>query len=185
MMVGAILTQNTAWTNVERAIDQLRQRHWLCPRKMLQIPEGELANVVRSAGFLNQKAARLHRLCRFLTAGEEEPLNSLSTPDLRNRLLAINGIGPETADAILLYAYGRPVFVVDSYTRRIFSRLGLLSGKSDYESVRRQFEAELDADAAIFNEYHALIVAHAKQCCRSKPLCSQCFLENACGRFLE
>lgn len=177
-MVGAVLTQNTAWTNVERAIANLKSHHLLDPQAILQSKPQTLAELLRPAGYFNVKAKRLCALCEFLL--EYPELDGLDDEGLRTSLLTVHGIGPETADDILLYAFGRAVFVIDAYTRRLFSRLGLLQGLTDYEALRAHFEQALRADAAFYNEYHALIVRHAKEVCRPKPGCDACCLNVIC-----
>lgn len=186
-MVGAILTQNTAWLNVERAIAALRQRDALSVHALLTLPETELAALIRPAGYFNQKARRLKTLAAFLAAQgvADAParLREQGSPmALRQRLLALNGVGPETADSILLYALDLPIFVVDAYTRRIFSRLGMIDSHAGYDAIRQQFEAALPPDAALFNEYHALIVAHAKRHCKARPDCAGCPLQSCLAR---
>lgn len=182
VMLGAILTQNTAWTNVEKALGHLAARIPLTPEAVLAVPEAELAALLRPVGYFNVKAARLRAFCSaLLAAGGEAALAAEDTASLRRRLLAMHGVGPETADDILLYAFARPVFVVDAYTRRLFVRLGVLDGREGYESIRALFEQALGADTALFNEYHALIVRHAKDICRARrPLCADCLLRDAC-----
>jgi endonuclease-3 related protein len=181
VMVGAVLTQNTAWTNVERAIDNLRQAGLLDPAAMAGLTPAQLAQHIRPSGYFNVKAKRLHSLCLWLLS--ERVADDLETDQLRQRLLAIHGIGPETADDILLYAYERPVFVIDAYTRRLFSRLALLDGDLPYEALRAAFEQVLPKEVALFNEYHALIDRHAKLVCRPRPRCEACFLCHDCPWF--
>ncbi len=182
VMVGAILTQNTAWPNVEKAIAQLKQAGTFSAAMLQELPHDELARLIRPSGYFNIKAQRLQQFCRFLQEqGGEEALDKLETGVLRQRLLAVKGVGPETADDMLLYAFQRPVFVIDAYTRRIFSRLGMLSGDEPYEVLREGFEAALEANAALFNEYHALIVRHAKVFCNKKPRCGGCPLAARCA----
>jgi endonuclease-3 related protein len=182
VMIGAILTQNTAWTNVERALAGLGARVPLAPDSILALPEAELAAAIRPAGYYNIKARRLRAFCAaLLQAGGQAALADRETAALRDWLLGINGVGPETADDILLYAFERPVFVVDAYTRRVFQRLALIDGRSAYEVVRRAFESALGADPALYNEYHALIVRHAKDICRARrPRCTACCLAPIC-----
>lgn len=179
VMVGAVLTQNTAWRNVERAIANLRQANLLNPTAIVELAPDELAVCLRPAGYFNVKARRLQAFCRFLL--EMPELEGMETTALRSRLLDVHGIGPETADDILLYALQRPVFVIDAYTRRLFGRLGLLDARASYEILRRSFESALDPDVELFNEYHALIVAHAKHVCRTRPCCDQCCLSIVCA----
>lgn len=182
-MLGAILTQNTAWTNVERALAGLRAAGPLSSAAVLAMSADELAALIRPAGYYNVKARRLQAFCAALeAAGGIDALAALETPALRGWLLAIHGIGPETADDILLYACGRPVFVVDAYTRRLFERLGLLAPGTAYESIRARFERALGPDLALLNEYHALIVRHGKDVCRARrPRCAQCCLATDCA----
>ena len=181
IMVGAILTQNTAWSNVERAIANLMAKNKLQPQAIIKARHDHLANWLRPSGYFNIKARRLKNYCRwYIGAGEFAGLDRLETSALRAALLGVKGIGPETADDILLYAFERPVFVIDAYTRRLFARLGLVAGTEDYETLRLGFERALGPEVGLFNEYHALIVRHAKEVCRVKPDCSRCVLAAAC-----
>jgi endonuclease-3 related protein len=183
VMVGAILTQNTAWTNVERAIAALKEADCLAPLALVERPPAELALLIRPAGYFNVKAARLQSFCRWLLdQGGIPALAALPTAALRPALLAVKGVGPETADDILLYALDRPVFVIDAYTRRLFSRLEAVTGEEDYEDLRAHFEAHLPPDAAIYGEYHALIVRQCKEHCTKRgPDCAACPLAPSCG----
>ncbi len=188
VMVGAILTQNTAWSNVERAIDALDRAGVLEPRPLLALPERELAALIRPAGYFNVKARRLRNYVHwYVEAGGYDALAARETAALRSALLSINGVGPETADDILLYAFERPVFVIDAYTRRLVTRLGWFDADPGYEPLRQWFEQRLARAArgrdpiALFNEYHALIVVHAKSACRPRPLCDACALARHCG----
>lgn len=181
VMVGAVLTQNTAWGNVERTIANLREAGRLELESMLACPAEELAQLIRSSGYFNLKASRLHNLCRFVKeSGGETALESWSDGELREGLLGISGVGPETADDILLYAYQRPCFVIDAYTRRLFSRQGLILGNEPYESLRLGVEQALGRDVPLYNEYHGLIVAHAKCACRKRPACGDCCVREGC-----
>jgi len=181
VLVGAVLTQNTAWRNVERALEGLRAAGALNPEAIVAAQPVRLAAWIRSAGTHNVKAARLQGLCRwFLDSGGFTALARLPLPQLRQALLSVKGVGPETADDILLYAFGQPVFVIDAYTRRILGRLGLAQGDEGYETLRRSMESGLPADAGLFGEYHALLVAHAKAACRPRPLCGECCLRLRC-----
>jgi len=181
IMVGAVLTQNTAWTNVEKAIARLVAAECLSPEAIVALPPHELAELIRPAGYFNVKARRLQSLCRFLLeAGGTAALAHRATGPLRQALLMVHGIGPETADDILLYALERPIFVVDAYTRRLGGRLGLLDGTTNYEAIRALFEQALGLNCVLFNELHALIVHHAKNVCRKRPRCGECCLANAC-----
>jgi len=181
VMVGAILTQNTAWTNVEVAIANLKRAGMLAPAAIINSDQTELAQLIRSSGYFNVKAERLKNLCRFLQeCGGEGVLREKTSQELRQGLLSVNGIGPETADDILLYAFERPIFVIDAYTRRIFSRLGMCNGQESYEELRKWFESGLGPDQKLFNEFHALIVRHAKEACTTEPHCEQCSLVERC-----
>lgn len=181
VMVGAILVQNTAWSNVERAIARLESCSCLTPQAIIEAPLSELTECLKPSGYFNLKAQRLRNYCQwYIDAGEFSHLSCVGTDALRKQLLMVNGIGPETADDILLYAFERPVFVIDAYTRRIFSRLKLLTGDAGYEALRYQFETSLQTDVAVFNEYHALIVRHAKDACKKRPDCMDCCLRYIC-----
>jgi endonuclease-3 related protein len=184
VMVGAVLTQNTAWTNVEKAISNLKAADALSPEAIVAAEHDTLAGWLRPSGYFNIKATRLKNTCQwYLQQGGFEPLSKLDDPDLRHAVLSVNGVGPETADDILLYAFQRPVFVIDAYTRRIFSRLGLVEHDSGYETLRHHFERGLAKEAdrvKLFNEYHALIVMHAKEHCRVKQQCRGCPLRRGC-----
>ena len=181
IMVGAVLTQNTAWTNVEKAIANLRAAKALSPEAIVAAPQRRLAAWLKPSGYFNIKATRLHAFCAWLIRkGGTKRIARLPTAVLRAELLQVHGIGPETADDILLYAFNRPVFVIDAYTRRIFQRLGLIRGDENYEPLRQWFETALTADALLFNEYHALIVAHAKDVCRKRPRCGACKIGSLC-----
>lgn len=178
VIVGAVLTQNTAWTNVERAITNLRRQHLLSLRGIAGTSPFRLAQLIRPAGYFNVKARRLRNVCDWLVeAGGLASLRRRPTAELRPGLLSVNGIGPETADDILLYAFQRPVFVIDAYTRGLFRRLNLITGTERYEELRAACEAALDPDPALFNEYHALIVRHAKERCAGTPDCRHCAVE--------
>jgi endonuclease III related protein len=181
VMVGAVLTQNTAWTNVERALGRLKERIELDAVTILALAPDDLADALRPAGYFNVKARRLLAFCEFyLAAGGIQGLGRRETEDLRRELLGVKGIGPETADDMLLYAFERPVFVVDAYTRRLFNRLGLLAGEENYDGIRARFETALGPDVPLFKEYHALIVRHAKEVCRTRPSCAACALRSDC-----
>jgi endonuclease-3 related protein len=184
VIVGAILTQNTAWANVERAIANLRREQMLTPRALERAPFARLARLVRSSGYFRQKTKKLKALVRFLRedyGGSLARMFRTPTTELREKLLDVHGVGPETADSILLYAGRHPVFVVDAYTRRVLLRHGLIGEKADYEDIRQLFESNLPRDAKLYNEYHALLVNVGKDWCRTKnPKCDACPL----GRFL-
>jgi endonuclease III related protein len=173
--IGAVLTQNTSWSNVERAIAVLKSHHRLSLDRLVRLSPDRLAPLIRSAGFHNIKARRLAALLAWLdNQGGFAALRRIPTPDLRLQLLARHGVGPETADSILLYALDRPVFVVDAYTRRILSRYGLVEGDEPYEAMRVMFESSLPHATRMYNEYHALLVRLAKVNCRRRPLCDTC-----------
>ncbi len=181
VMVGAILTQNTAWTNVEKAINNLKRANSLSADQIMAISVEELADLIRSAGYFNVKARRLKNFCDwYLFQGGYEQLAKWPTDALRKSLLSVNGIGPETADDILLYVFERPIFVIDAYTRRLFLRLGLIEPDLGYEELRRIFESELEKNTQLYNEYHALIVNHAKSFCKTRPVCETCILNDHC-----
>ncbi len=173
--VGAILTQNTAWSNVEKAMAVLKSHRLLTLERLTSFSPTALAPLIRSAGFYNIKAARLTAFLGWLKAGGGfTALRRIPTTELRFRLLACHGIGPETADSILLYALNRPVFVVDAYTRRILSRYGLIEGDEPYDEVRSLFESSRPRSPRLYNEYHALLVRLAKTHCRAAPICTSC-----------
>lgn len=184
MMAGAILTQNTAWANAEKAIGRLKQKKLLSYAALLKAKPSVIRECIRPAGYFNVKAQRLKNLVAFLEAecgGRLDRLFRIPVRELREKLLSVNGVGPETADSILLYAAGKPFFVVDAYTKRIFVRLGLLKPSAGYDEIQDFFMRRLAADARIFNEYHALIVEHAKSHCANKPRCGGCPLKAMCA----
>ncbi len=175
--VGAILTQNTAWSNVERALERLAAQRLVDPRRLRALSQVELARLIRPSGTYRIKAQRLKAFLDFLWErfnGRVERLKKAPLEKLRSALLSVPGIGPETADSILLYAAGRPIFVVDAYTRRVLARHRLVPPDIGYEPLRAVFERHLPSDPALFNEYHALLVAVGKRYCRSRPLCESC-----------
>lgn len=182
--VGALLTQNVAWSNVEKAINNLKERGLLSVDSLVRMPVEELALLIRPTRYYNQKAARLKQLVDLIShefAGDIDKLFRLETNVLRERLLGLKGIGPETADSILLYAANRPVFVVDAYTRRIFSRLGYLTSHATYQEMQDFFTSHLPRDVYLFNEYHALIDGVGHHLCRANaPRCSDCPLVPRC-----
>ena len=181
VIVGAILTQNTSWSNVEKAVAVLRKSRTLEPEKILKTDISKLAKSIRSSGYFNRKAKRLKNFTGFLFKHYNVSLEVMfkgETANLRKLLLEVSGIGEETADSILLYAGRKPVFVVDAYTRRVFSRHGIISSGDTYTQIQRRFLENLKSDEKLFNEYHALIVALGKNICLKKnPLCKNCPLE--------
>lgn len=183
VIVGAILTQNTSWENVKKAIANLKRKRKLSPRQLYKIKISELSSLIKSCGYHNIKAKRLKSFIDYLFKNYKGSLSKFflnSTGNIRKQLLAINGIGPETADSILLYAANRPVFVVDAYTKRILERQDLIKPNASYEQIQQLFENNLPKSSKLFNEYHALIVEHAKWVCKKKPICSECALRKWC-----
>jgi len=178
VMVGAVLTQNTAWSNVEKAMANLKLGRLLTPAGLDRAPESRLAAFIRPSGYYNVKAKRLKNLVGFIRdrySGSLGKMFSRDPAELRRGLLSVNGIGPETADAILLYAANMPFFVVDAYTKRVFSRHAFIAPDAAYDDVRNLFMDNLPADARLYNEFHALIVRLGKEHCRKKnPLCKLC-----------
>ncbi len=187
--VGAILTQNTAWTNAHRGVLALKKAGLLRPSRLAKVPQRRLARLVRPSGYFNQKAKRLLAFARFVSlryGGSMERMRRAPAERLRVELLGISGIGPETADSILLYALDKPVFVVDAYTRRIFSRHDLIRPDASYDQVQHLFQRALPKQRQLFNEYHALLVAAGKGLCRrSNPRCQECPLRRVGRLVLE
>jgi endonuclease-3 related protein len=186
VMVGAILVQNTQWFNVKKAIKNLKDERVLEPRKMALCTEERLATLIVHAGYYNVKAKRLKNFLNFLTINRFDfyALKIKSTEELRNQLLSINGIGPETADSIMLYALDHRTFVVDAYTRRLFSRLkGEFAWMTQvtYDELKLFFEKQIPNDLYFYNEFHALIDIHSKDICKSRPLCEDCVLRGSCA----
>ncbi len=182
VIIGAILTQNTAWVNVEKAIKNLKKEKVLSVSKLHCIPEKKLARLIRPSGYYNVKANRIKNFLGFLNTRYQGSINKMfgtSLYKLREELLAVKGIGSETADSILLYAGNKPVFVVDAYTKRALSRHGLIGEGAEYEEIQSLFMSNLTKDVKLFNEFHALIVELGKSICKSKqPLCSICPIKN-------
>jgi len=186
VIVGAILTQNTNWGNVEKAIANLKAEGILSPEGLRNVNHNHLAMLIRPSGYFNIKAGRLKHFIDYLFkrhVGSLEKMFSLDLKELRHELLQVKGIGPETADSILLYAGGYPVFVIDAYTVRIFQRLGILTEDVTYHEAQEIFMDNLPHDLKMFNEYHALIVRLGKEHCRSKPTCDVCLLKEEFCRF--
>ena len=186
VVVGAILTQSTAWKNVEKAIANLKKEGSLSPEGLRRIEEKKLSRLIRPAGYYNAKTRKLKEFIKHLYknhGGDLEPMLNTPPAGLRRELLSIWGIGPETADSIILYAAEKPVFVVDAYTKRIFSRLCYVDGKIGYEGLKEFSEKNLPRDVKVYNEFHALLVRLGKDYCRkTKPLCNECPLEKRCKK---
>ena len=181
VMIGAVLVQNTTWKNTSAAITSLKQAGLMSPSAINKTSNDHLASLIISSGYFNIKAKRLRALCEWLVEhGDIEQLKRLPLESIRKDLLAVHGIGPETADDILLYALDKPVFVIDAYTRRLFSRLGLVKHDAAYEELRTVFEQALEKDVSLYNQYHALIVVHGKNICMTRPLCQLCCLNEQC-----
>ncbi len=183
VMVGAVLTQATAWTNVERAIARLKEEDALSPATIRAMDAETLASLIYSSGFYNAKAIRLKALVRYIGDTYDDDIDVMRAEDgvkLRRELLAIKGIGEETADAILLYALDKPTFVIDAYTRRLFNRLGVTPESENYSAYQGMFSDSLPQDTELFAEYHALVVQHCKEACRRAPVCERCCLLEIC-----
>jgi len=181
IMIGAILTQNTSWTNVERAIENLKRENLLDPYKLLSLPDERLRELIRPSGFFNVKTKRLKNFLNFFISeyeGNVEKMKKESLWLLRKKLLDVDGIGKETADSILLYALEKPIFVVDAYTKRIFGRHNIIPPTIDYDEIQKFFMKNLPEDVGLYNEYHAQIVLTGKTYCKKKPLCDNCPLKD-------
>ncbi|MDA8326398.1 MAG: hypothetical protein M0033_09275 [Nitrospiraceae bacterium] len=185
--VGAVLTQNTNWGNVEKAIHNLKEANALCSLAMDRMSNERLAELVRPSGYFNVKAVRLKALVSFIVSGYQGNVTRMKdtgTAALREKLLAISGIGPETADSILLYALEKPVFVIDAYTKRILARHGIAPAMADYSRLQGLFHENLEPDVKLYNEFHALIVKTGKTFCRPRaPLCRACPLSDGASNF--
>jgi endonuclease-3 related protein len=184
VMIGAVLTQSAAWTNVEKAITNLKKAQALSPGAIRNMPFSELSGLIKPSGYYNVKARKLKSLVYWLGenySDDIEQMSAVKSNKLREELLAVYGIGPETADSILLYALGKPLFVIDAYTKRIFSRIGLTNEDDSYNYYQKLFMSNLATDVIVFNEYHALIVKHAKEACNNKPVCGGCCLSQICS----
>jgi endonuclease-3 related protein len=180
VLIGAVLTQNTSWANVAAAIDRLREADLLDPHALFALPPEQLEELIRPAGYFRVKARRLRNLLELLVGrydGSLEAMFATGLETLRAELLSVNGIGPETADSILLYAASLPTFVVDAYTYRVFARHGWIDFDADYPTIKDHFESGLDRDVQLYNEYHALLVQVGKRHCRKKARCDGCPLE--------
>lgn len=179
--IGAILTQNTSWKQVEKAIENLKKARLLNTKRIIETEREKIASLIKSTGYYNEKARKLKLFSVFFLT-EFEKLRHLKTLEARKKLLCIYGIGKETADSILLYALKKPIFVIDAYTKRLFSRLFNPNNLDlkDYDSWQEFFHENLPRNEKLFNEYHALIVRHSKTKCKKKPLCRQCCLKGIC-----
>jgi endonuclease-3 related protein len=183
VIVGAILTQSAAWGNVEKAISNLKQARVMTSMSLRKLPLSKLAKLIYPSGYYNAKALKLKSFVEHLEEAHQDSLERFFLLDilrLRSELLNIHGIGPETADSIILYAAHKPMFVIDAYTRRILTRLGLNPLSDNYSAFQALFMGNLPADEKLFNEYHALLVRHGKEVCKKVPLCSNCCLKNFC-----
>lgn len=181
VIVGAILTQNTNWGNVEKALYNLKNQKLLSPQAIQSISERNLAALIKPSGYFNVKAKRLKSFISFLFkeySGSLRKMGNENSLILRKKLLSINGIGPETADSILLYAFNKSVFVIDAYTKRILTRHNIIDLDENYHVIQEMFMRSLKCDLQMFNEYHALIVRLGKEYCKPKPRCEQCVLNN-------
>ncbi|MDD4873968.1 MAG: endonuclease [Dehalococcoidales bacterium] len=188
VMVGAVLTQSTAWINVEKAIDNLKAAQVLSPESIRNVSFSDLAQIIKPSGYYNVKARKLKSLAYWLGATFADNIDKMAecdTKSLREQFLSVYGIGPETADSILLYVVKKPIFVIDTYTRRIISRIGLMLKDNSYDDYQRLFMVHLKADVVIYNEYHALLVKLAKEACNKKPLCRKCCLNDICRFYKE
>ncbi len=194
VIIGAILTQNTRWNNVEKALENLKREIKLDCKEILNLGIEKLSELIKPVGFYRIKAERLLNFCKFLCEKYNcslDKLGNLNLEELRRELLSIKGIGKETADAILLYAFEKPIFVVDAYTRRIFSRIGLIRGNEEYDEIRGIFEGEIKKEIRdkeklleVFKEYHALIDELAKNICKKEPKCKECPLKGVCNVYV-
>ncbi|WP_457558132.1 endonuclease III domain-containing protein [Candidatus Harpocratesius sp.] len=180
IMIGAILTQNTSWENADKALGNLAKHGLLNKKKILECKQDFLAEIIRSSGYYNQKAIKLQNLCTFLQNQPISDLKLIETTKLRKALLQVKGIGPETADSILLYGFNRPVFVIDAYTYRLMLYMGYFAQKPKYDELQTFFHHNLEPNAAVFNEYHALIVQHCVRVCRKQPKCAECPFQEIC-----
>ena len=179
VMIGAILTQNTSWSNVEKAISNLKKEGLLNPSALSKLHVKKIAKLIHPCGYYNIKAERLQCFLKFLSSNYSNRISRMRKERLRalrKELLSVKGIGPETADSIILYAVKKPIFVIDAYTKRIMSCLGICELDSDYCDMQDIFMSNLPKSVKLFNEYHALLVEHAKTICKAKPKCSECVL---------
>lgn len=182
IIIGAILTQNTNWNNVEKSIQNLKKQNLLSLKYLKNLKTSKLETLIKPAGFYKVKAKYLKNAAKLI---DIEKIEKLDIKTSRQTLLNIKGIGPETADSILLYAFNKPIFVIDAYTKRIFSRLGIVKHNVSYQKLQKLFMVNLTENSYLFQEYHALLVYHAKHFCRSQPLCSKCAIVNHCNKKFE
>ncbi|MCD6459871.1 endonuclease III domain-containing protein [bacterium] len=180
IIIGAVLTQNTSWTNVEKSISLIKEKNLMSPQALYALSIETLSELVRSSGYFNQKAKKIKHFLQFFNDSysfDIEKMKKVPLDVMRKQLLGLHGIGPETADSILLYALSKPVFVVDAYTKRIFSRHGFINQNASYDDVQIFFEKFLNKDISLYNQYHALIVNTGKYFCTKKPKCQLCPLK--------
>ncbi|MBW2996203.1 endonuclease [Candidatus Woesearchaeota archaeon] len=175
VIIGAILTQNTAWYNVEKALSNLEKEHLISIERIKSTRKDKIARLIKPSGYYNQKAERLKIVANFFSKNKNPT---------REQLLAVKGIGPETADSILLYAFNKPIFVIDAYTKRIFSRIGMCKDRCEYHELQNIFHKSLKKSPKLYNEYHALLVELAKQNCTKKPSCKTCPINKFCKKFI-
>ncbi|MBI2129555.1 endonuclease [Candidatus Woesearchaeota archaeon] len=185
IVIGAILTQNTSWKNVEKALYNLSKNKLIDLEKLKKIKKGRLAELIRPSGYYNQKAERLKIMADFLSMNSMEKLKKLPPEELRKKLLPVNGIGPETADSIILYAFQKPIFVIDAYTKRIYSRIFNAKEQIKYDELQDVFLKNLNIKnnnekIKVFNEYHALLVELGKNYCKKIPICTECPINKLC-----
>ncbi|HQO40704.1 MAG TPA: endonuclease III domain-containing protein [Spirochaetota bacterium] len=180
--IGAILTQNVAWKNVEKSLFQLKKEGLLTPRRLAAADNDTIASLIKSSGYYNQKVLKIKNFIAWFSTFNYSfrRLNKIDTRTLRGDLLSVKGIGPETADSILLYALGRKIFVVDAYTKRVFTRIGIIGEDWNYDKIQQFFHEKFCGDVSLYNEYHALVVVHGKDCCKTVPDCVNCCLAQLC-----
>ncbi|MHA2002130.1 MAG: endonuclease III domain-containing protein [Promethearchaeota archaeon] len=180
IMLGTILTQNTSWTNADKALGNLWQNRLLAFDKIEKLSFDKLGSLIRSSGYFNQKSVRILEFCEFLHIHPISQLKKMNIESLRKILINQRGIGPETADSMILYAFKKPTFVIDAYTRRFLTRLGFFKTSPTYEQCKELFEEAIPPELSKYNEYHALIVQHAVHICKTTPTCGDCFLKPFC-----
>ncbi len=182
IMVGSILTQNTSWENAAKAVSKMKENNLMNMESIMAIKIAELASVIKGSGYFNQKSRKIVALVNFLNSvsGGIEAIRSIPLKDARNMLLSVWGIGKETADSILLYGFYFMIFVVDAYTLRIFSRIGVKTAEKGYDALQRHIIKNIDSDTLIYRDFHALLVLLGKTVCRKKPLCGICVLYFLC-----